>query len=196
MKQTIILVVLLLAMTSINGADATAGKNKSGVCGACHGADGNSSNPEWPSLAGQNAAYLSKQMSDFRDGKRKNVQMSPMAAALTDQDIADLAAYYSSQTAKAGTTNEKYIAEGSKIYTGGVAGILACTACHGPNGAGLEAAGFPKISGQKVQYTINQLNNFKNGSRVNETNSMMNDIAANMNDAQIEAVANYLSGLH
>jgi len=197
MKQSIIFALLLLAFSNLQAAaDAVAGKNKSAVCGTCHGTDGNSINPAWPSLAGQNQNYLSKQLTHFRDGNRKNMTMSPMAAALTDQDIADLSAYYTSLSAKAGTTKEKFVELGSKIYTGGVSGVLACTACHGPKGAGLDAAGFPKIAGQKIQYTINQLNDFKNGSRNNASNSMMNDIAAKMNDEQIEAVANYLSGLH
>jgi cytochrome c553 len=197
MKQSILFVLLLLISTNIQAAaDAVAGKNKSAVCATCHGADGNSINPVWPSLAGQNQGYLAKQLKDYRDGNRKNMTMSSMAAALTDQDIADLAAYYTSLNAKAGTTKEKYVELGSKIYSGGVTGVLACTACHGPNGDGLDAAGFPKISGQKVQYVIMQLNNFKNGSRSSSANSMMNDIAAKMNDEQIEAIANYLAGLH
>lgn len=197
MKQSIFFVLLLLAFTNIQAAtDAVAGKNKSAVCATCHGADGNSINPVWPSLAGQNQNYLSKQMTDFRDGNRKDVTMSPMAAALTDQDIADLAAYYTSLSSKAGTTKEEYVKLGSKLYTGGVTGVLACTACHGPKGDGLDAAGFPKISGQKIQYVIKQLNNFKNGSRTSSVNSMMNDIAAKMSDEQIEAIANYLAGLH
>jgi len=197
MKQSILFVLLLLISTNIQAAaDAVAGKNKSAVCATCHGADGNSINPVWPSLAGQSQGYLAKQLKNFRDGIRKNMTMSPMAAALTDQDIADLAAYYTSLNAKAGTTKEKYVELGSKIYAGGVTGVLACTACHGPNGDGLDAAGFPKISGQKVQYLIKQLNDFKSGSRTSAANSMMNDIAAKMNDEQIEAVANYLAGLH
>jgi cytochrome c553 len=197
MKQSIFFALLLLAFSNIQAAaDAVAGKNKSALCATCHGPDGNSINPVWPSLAGQNQNYLAKQMTEFRDGNRKDAVMSSMAAALTDQDIADLAAYYTSLNAKAGTTKEKYVKLGSKIYSGGVTGVLACTACHGPKGDGLDAAGFPKISGQKIQYVINQLNNFKNGSRTSPANSMMNDIAAKMNDEQIEAIANYLAGLH
>jgi cytochrome c553 len=197
MKQSILFAILLLASINIQAAaDAVAGKNKSTLCAACHGPDGNSINPVWPSLAGQNQSYLAKQLRDYRDGSRKNINMTSIAAALEDQDIADLAAYYTSLSAKAGTTKEKYVKLGSKIYSGGVTGVLACTACHGPKGNGLDAAGFPKISGQKVQYVINQLNYFKNGSRTSSANSMMNDIAAKMNDEQIEAIANYLAGLH
>lgn len=197
MKQLFIISLLLIASTHvITAADAVAGKNKASMCAACHGADGNSFNPEWPSLAGQNAGYLSKQITDFRSGNRKNAQMSPMAAALSDQDIADIAAFFSSQKLKAGATKEKYLSLGSKIYSSGLPGIMACTGCHGPTGAGLEAAGFPHISGQQIQYVINQLNNFKNDSRTNDATGMMKSIAIAMTDEQIEAVANYLSGLH
>ncbi|RLA02986.1 MAG: cytochrome c4 [Gammaproteobacteria bacterium] len=197
MKQSIIFVLFLLLSTNIlSAADAVAGKNKSIVCGACHGPDGNSFNPVWPSLAGQNATYLAKQLTDFRDGKRTDVQMAPMAAALTDADIADIAAYFSSMELKSGSTDEKYVALGSQIYTGGLEGVMACTGCHGPDGAGLEAAGFPQVSSQQTQYVINQLNNFKNGIRANDASTMMSSIAANMSEEQITAVANYLSGLH
>ena len=197
MKQLIIISLLLIAANNIaTAADATAGKNKAGLCIACHGADGNSPAPLWPNLAGQNPGYLSKQMTDFRVGRRTNDQMSPMAAALTDEDIADISAFFASQTLKTGTTKQEYVELGSKIYTGGAQGVMACTGCHGPTGAGLDAAGFPQVAGQKVTYVISQLNNFKNSSRGNDTTGMMASIAGAMNDQQIEAVANYLSGLH
>lgn len=197
MKQIFIISLLLIATTlELTAADAEAGKNKAAMCVACHGVDGNSFNPVWPSLAGQSAAYLSKQITDFRDGKRKNDQMSPMVAALSDEDIVDIAAFFASLKIKVGTTNEKYLSLGTKIYSGGSKGVMACTGCHGPTGVGLEAAGFPHISGQQVQYVINQLQNFKNGTRTNDTTGMMPSIAGAMSDEQIEAVANYLSGLH
>ena len=197
MKQSIIIALLLLAVTNIaNAADISAGKAKAAMCAGCHGADGNSISPEWPNLAGQSANYLTKQIKDFRDGNRTNAQMAPMVAALSDQDAENIGAYYASLDAKAGATKEEYVALGSQIYSGGVTGVMACTACHGPNGAGLEAAGFPKISGQQINYVITQLNDFKNGSRTNDSSVMMNNIASAMTDEQIIAVANYLSGLY
>jgi len=197
MKQSIIIALLLLAATNfVSAADAVAGKNKSAMCGACHGPDGNSFNPEWPNLAGQSVSYLSKQLKDFRDGKRKNDQMAPMAAALTDTDIEDISAYFSSMKVKAATTKVEFVELGSKLYSGGTKGVMACTACHGPKGEGLEAAGFPQVAGQQIQYVINQLKNFKNGTRENDSSTMMNNIASAMTDEQIEAVANYLAGLH
>lgn len=197
MKLSIIIALLLLAATNfVSAADADAGKIKAAMCAGCHGADGNSLTPVWPNLAGQSATYLATQMKDFRDGNRKNAQMSPMAATLTDEDIANLAAYYSSKTVKGGETKPEYVELGSKIYNGGVEGVMACSGCHGPNGAGLEAAGFPQLAGQKVNYVIGQLNSFKTGERKTDTSAMMNDIAAAMSDEQIEAVANYILGLH
>lgn len=197
MKQSIIIALLLLAVTNVaNAADIAAGKDKTGMCAGCHGANGNSISPEWPNLAGQNADYLAKQIKDYRDGNRKNAQMAPMVAALSDQDADNIAAYYASLEAKSGATKEEYVALGSQIYSGGVTGVMACTACHGPKGEGLEAAGFPRLAGQQINYVINQLNNFKNGSRTNDSSVMMNNIAAAMTDEQITAVANYLSGLY
>ncbi|MCP4272092.1 MAG: cytochrome c4 [Gammaproteobacteria bacterium] len=197
MKLLLIISLLFLAANNtIFAADATAGKNKAAECIACHGVDGNSFNPEWPSLAGQNAAYLAKQLRNFKNGERTNALMAPMVAPLSDSDIDDISAHFASQTRTAASTKIEYVALGSKIYTGGTDGVTACTACHGPTGAGLAAAGFPKVSGQKIQYVINQLNNFKTGTRTNDTNGMMQDISSAMNDEQIVAVANYLAGLH
>ena len=197
MKQFLVLTLILLAsQQALLAGDATAGKNKSATCAACHGVDGNSNNDMWPSLAGQHASYIEKQTKDVRDGKRNIPEMMGIVAALTDQDIADIAAYFASQEAKPGVTDAKYVELGSKIYTGGTDGVMACTACHGPNGNGVAAAGFPKIAGQKVTYTINALKKFKAGQRTSSQNGMMNNIAAAMSDEQIEAVANYLAGLH
>lgn len=197
MKLSIIIALLLYSATSIlSAADIAAGKTKASLCVACHGTDGNSNNPDWPSLAGQNAKYLVKQITDFRDGKRKSAQMAPMVATLTDTDIVDIAEFFASQTLKPGSTLEKYVRLGSQIYKGGVAGVMGCIGCHGPTGAGLDAAGFPQVSGQKIPYVITQLKNFKDGSRANDSSGMMNNISAAMNDEQIEAIANYLAGLH
>jgi len=197
MKQLIIISLLVIAANNIvAAADVEAGKNKAAMCIACHGVDGNSFNPDWPNLAGQKVSYLTKQLTDFRDGKRTNVQMAPLAAALTDEDILNISAYFSSQKLNVSSTKQEFVALGSQIYTGGTEGIMACTACHGPNGAGLESAGFPQLSSQKVKYVITQLNNFKNGTRANDSTGMMNSISRSLNAEQIEAVANYMAGLY
>jgi cbb3-type cytochrome c oxidase subunit III len=196
MKQSIIILLLLAATNVVTAADAKVGKVKAAMCTACHGGDGNSINPIWPNLAGQSVSYLAKQMKDFRDGKRKSAQMAPMVAALSDEDIGNIAAYFSSQKVKTGTTKEEFLTLGSQLYNGGIAGVIACTGCHGPTGAGLDAAGFPQLAGQQVPYTIAQLATFKDGTRSNDNSTMMNSIAGALNDEQIEAVANYIAGLH
>lgn len=178
--------------------DAGAGKTKSAACAACHGPDGNSVNPDWPKLAGQGAPYLQKQLADFKGGKRTNATMAPMAAPLSDQDVADLAAYFSSQKVKMGAADEALVDLGQKIYRGGnqASGVPACIGCHGPTGAGNPAAKFPSLSGQHSKYVMNQLNAFKSGARSNDPNKMMRDIAGKMTADEIKAVASYVQGLH
>jgi len=178
---------------------AAKGKALSAVCAACHGADGNSVNPDWPKIAGQGEAYLIKQINDFRHDKRAEATMTPMAKGIaSDEDVAHLAAYFSAQKTKLGTaSNKDLIAKGEAIYRGGVlsSGVAACSACHGPTGAGNPAAKFPQISGQHSKYTINQLKAFKAGKRVNDSGKMMQNVALKMTDAEMRAVAEYIAGL-
>ncbi|WP_299872207.1 cytochrome c [uncultured Cocleimonas sp.] len=179
-------------------ADAANGKAVSATCAACHGADGNSVNPDWPKIAGQGEAYLAKQLHDFRSDKRVDPSMTAMAKGIkSDSDVADLAAYYSSVKAKPGVANPEMIAKGEAIYKGGVvsSGVAACAACHGPTGSGNPAAKFPKISGQHAKYTVTQLMNFKSSKRANDTGKMMRNVALKMTDAEMDAVAEYISGL-
>lgn len=178
--------------------DAAAGKAKSATCAGCHGADGNSVNPEWPNLAGQGAAYLAKQLHDFKDGKRNNATMAPMAAPLTDEDIQDLSAYFASQPLKEGAADESLVELGEKIYRGGnpASGVSACIGCHGPTGAGNPAAKFPALSGQHAKYVENQLDAFQNDTRNNDAGKMMRSIAAKMTSKEIKAVSSYVQGLH
>ncbi len=180
------------------GGDASAGKTKSATCAGCHGVDGNSANPEWPNLAGQGAAYLEKQLKEFKAGQRENPTMSPMAAPLAEQDMADLAAFYSSQEFKVGAADESLVELGRKIYLGGnaTAGVAACIGCHGPAGKGNPAAKFPALSGQHSKYIENQLHAFKTGERNNDPAKMMRDIANNMSEQEIKAVASYVQGLN
>lgn len=180
------------------GGDATAGKEKSATCAGCHGMDGNSANPEWPKLAGQGDHYLNKQLQDFKGGARKNATMAPMVAALGEQDMADLSAFYSRQAVQAGSADEKLVELGQKIYRGGnpASGVSACIGCHGPSGAGNPAASFPSLSGQHAKYVENQLNTFKSGERSNDAGKMMRTIASKMTEQEIKAVASYVQGLH
>ncbi|MGJ8674770.1 MAG: c-type cytochrome [Pseudoalteromonas sp.] len=207
MKKLGLLVCLTLGFTSFAFAegDAEAGKAKSLTCSACHGGDGNSAIAMNPKIAGQHEGYLVKQLTEFRlasrtGGKegRNNAVMNGMAAALSDQDIADLAAYFSSQDQKAGETPEDVIEAGQALYRGGDAnrGITSCISCHGPTGKGMGLAGFPVISGQHAEYTSSQLKMFRDGTRANDMNGMMRGIAAKLTDEDIEILSKYLGGLH
>lgn len=194
---TLSLSVVLASAPAAQAADATAGKAKAAACIACHGADGNSPNPEWPSLAGQHAKYLVKQLQAFKGGERSNPLMSPMAAGLSEEDMADIAAYYSSQTLAGGKADPELVAAGEKLYRGGNAttGVAACMACHGPNGAGNPQANFPSLQGQHAAYTVLQLQAFRAGERTNDAGKMMQNIAVRMTDQEMGAVASYIQGL-
>ncbi|GAB2927155.1 c-type cytochrome [Rheinheimera gaetbuli] len=185
--------------------DAEAGKAKSAVCAACHNADGNSAIDMYPKIAGQHAPYLYKQLRDYKTGMetagkqgRNNSIMFGMVAALSDQDMKDLAAYFASQKMKSGTTAENVIERGGQLYRGGDAerGIAACIACHGPRGNGSDLSGFPKISFQHANYLKITLQEFRDGKRANDLNGMMQDIAKKLTDEDIEILSQYLGGLH
>lgn len=206
MKKSAIAFAMLVGLTSTSYAttiagDAEAGKAKSATCAACHSADGNSMITTYPKIAGQSAEYLYKQLQDFKAGAtsgRNNAVMSGMVAALSDQDMKDLAVYFSQQTIKAGSTPEELVAKGQQLYRAGNSdkGITACTACHGPQGAGMPLAGFPALSGQHADYTALQLKAFRDGQRSNDLNGIMQAIAEKLSDKDIEALSHYVSGLH
>lgn len=168
------------------------------VCAGCHAADGNSVNPANPKLAGQPAAYLTKQLMDFKSGARKSPVMQGIAASLTPDDMKNLGVYYSEKVLKPGAAKDKALVEaGQKLYRGGnpSTGVPACAACHGPNGAGIPAQ-FPRLGSQFPEYTAAQLKNFRSGDRANDGAKMMRTIASRMTDAEIRAVSEYISGLH
>lgn len=193
------LVALAGAHAAADAADARAGKDKAQVCAACHGADGNSANPEWPNLAGQHPRYTIKQLSDFKAGEtRRNPVMAEQVKNLSDEDMANLGAYFATLTPAGGFVSEEHLAVGERIYRGGnqETGVPACIACHGPNGAGDPMAGVPALSGQRVPYTANQLKAFRNGTRENDRNGSMRDASRFLSDAEILAVSEYIAGLH
>jgi len=175
-----------------------AGKAKSATCAACHGADGNSTIAQNPNLAGQSADYLLKQLKEFKSMKRNNATMSGMVAALSEQDMEDLAAYYASNKAKPGAADETLVKQGELIYRAGNAskGLSACIGCHGPTGAGNAAAKFPALSSQHSDYIVTQLKAFSSGARANDAGDMMQNIASKMNPADMKAVASYIQGLN
>lgn len=191
--------IAALYVSPVNAAgDAAAGQGKSAVCAACHGGDGKAILGTYPNLAGQHASYIAKQLTDYRDGNRVNALMTGQAANLTDQDIEDLAAYYSAMDKIQGVAAEENLQEGMNIYRGGItaAGVAACSACHGPAGDGNGPAAWPMVSGQNAEYTADQLRYFRSGERANDPASMMRGVSKRMTDAEITAVANYIAGLH
>jgi len=195
---TIACMALLVVTNVCASGDPAAGKTKTAVCTACHGNGGASSTPIWPNLAGQNAEYIVKQLHDFKDNKRENPQMSPMTASLTDQDIDDLAAYYASLDPVVGEAAPNNINTGESLYRAGNTrtGVVACLACHGPDGSGNPAAKYPALSGQHAEYIAATLKAFKAETRTNDEKNIMQIIAGKMTNDEIEAVANYIQGLH
>jgi len=195
---SVVMLCFSISGTSSAAGDASAGKAKSATCAGCHGADGKAILPEYPNLAGQHASYLAKQLTAYRDGERIHQLMSPMAAALSDQDILDLAAFYSDMTPIEGVSSEENLTLGQNIYRGGVtsAGIAACIGCHGPTGKGNPAAAYPSLNGQNIAYLAIQLKMFRSGERNNDPNEMMRGLAHRLSDAEIDALANYATGLH
>ena len=204
MSMRIALTLGLITLFATSGASlaegsAAAGKVKAASCAACHGADGNSVNPQWPKLAGQNPGYIIAQLTYFQDGERVNDIMKGMAANLTQQDREDLAAYFSSQKVKIGAADPSLVELGQKIYRSGNAssGVAPCMGCHGPDGAGNPAAKYPALRGQNAEYIENQLRGFASGQRKNDNaKKIMQPLASRMTDAEIRAVASYIQGLH
>ncbi|MFD2112498.1 c-type cytochrome [Thiorhodococcus fuscus] len=167
------------------------------ICMACHGPQGNSIVPTWPKLAGQHPEYIKKQLMDFKAGNRYNVQMTPMAMPLTDQEIVDVAAYFSSQDQSGGKADPEAAKLGEKIFRAGnpATGVPACSGCHGPAGMGQGLSKFPRISGQHADYVKQTLGYFRDSERANDPNGMMRTVAAKMSDAEIAAVSQYVQGL-
>jgi cytochrome c553 len=201
--RTIVRVALATVICTFAGSvwaqgDPAAGEQKATLCAACHGPAGRSSNPIWPNLAGQNERYLLKQLKDFKTKARQNALMEAQVVNLSDQDMADLAAYLSKQKPSEGTALPASLSSGQRIYRGGnlQTGVPACMGCHGPSGAGNALAAFPMLSGQHAPYAIVQLKAFKAGERSNDGDSKtMRGAVQNMSDAEIQAVAEYMSGL-
>ena len=179
--------------------NAVAGKTKSVVCAACHGADGNSVNPLWPKLAGQHASVIVQQLQNFQAGDRKEPTMSPMAAPLSEQDMANLGTYFESQMTTIGSASRDWVELGQKIYRGGnkETGVPACMGCHGPRGHGNPASKYPAVSGQHAAYTLKQLKDYQSGNRKPAGNAViMRDIALKMHEDEMKAVTDYMQGLY
>lgn len=207
MKLVVSLVAAMAATSAFATAPAAAPASKGDpkaaesivnqVCAGCHSVDGNSVVATNPKLAGLNAEYINKQLTNFKSGERKNPVMGGIVASLSPQDMLNLAAYFSAQQPKPGTSKDQELALlGQKIFRGGVqgAGVPACASCHGPQGKGIPVQ-FPRLAGQHSDYIYAQLNNFRLGERANDGGKMMRTIAAKMTDADMKAVASYIQGL-
>ena len=187
----------LMAINTAQAADIEAGKAKTALCLGCHGADGNSMNVIWPRLAGQHASYLVKQLRDFKAGKRVDPTMQGMVAALTDEDMVNIAAFYETQKPTAAKFDESLVAEGENIYRGGITetAVAACMGCHSPSGDGNGPAKYPSLKSQHPEYLVAQLQKFKDGSRANDAGKMMRSVANRMSDGEMKAVSAYIAGM-
>ncbi|RUR20738.1 cytochrome c4 [Legionella sp. km535] len=199
MKKLALSLILCFPLVIHAQENPSKGQDLAQVCAACHGQQGISPSPEWPNLAGQHQQYLVKQLKDMKEGKvRIAPTMTAMIAHLNEQDMNDLASFYAKMPLAEGFTPKKYLRRGEQLYRGGDFNkhITACIACHGPKGTGNAQAGFPVLSGQKAQYTVMQLQAFKDGKRTNDLNHIMQDISGRMTQDDMEAVAHYIEGLY
>jgi cytochrome c553 len=199
--KSVVAAVLVTSVSSIALAQqgsADAGAGKIAVCVACHGQSGNDSVlPNVPKLGARGERYLLKQLQEIKSGVRNVPLMAGMLNNLNDQDLADVAAYFNAQPLAQGAAEEAKVALGETLYRAGNAdiGVAACTACHAPDGKGNASAGYPSLSGQDVAYTDLTLRAFRAGERANDEASIMRTIAARLSDAEIAALASYVSGL-
>lgn len=190
--------------------DAKAGKEQSAVCAGCHGTDGNSPAPSFPKIANLGEKYLFGQLKHIRDGSRSVVEMTGMLDGKSDQDLLDLAAYFNEQTMQLSGAKEATVkvnagievdalALGERVFRSGnlETGVPACTGCHSPRALGNDPAGFPRLSGQYAEYIAKQLRAYRGGERTTDGDAKtMRSVAKHMSDAEIDAVANFISGLH
>ena len=209
MKPNLAPIVLLTVFTlfaaqahaeSLVDGSIDAGKAKAMTCTACHGAEGNSSLPTWPNIAGQSASYIVAQLSAFKGGSRTDPLMAPQAMMLSDEDMRNVAVYFESLPAAAmAVANPATVSKGEALYRGGNAdaGIPACLACHGPTGRGNPAANYPAVQGQHATYTAKQLRDYASGGRTSDGKTrIMRDISSRLSTDDIEALASYVQGLH
>lgn len=200
---TVVALAGLLAANPVwsAGGDAAAGQTKSAVCVACHTADGNSVDPLYPKIAGQHADYIARQLALFKSGKRQNPIMLGIAMTLSDQDMLDLGAHFSTQTAKPNIADEALVPLAQGLYRVGDAkrGIPACMSCHGPTGRGNPASRYPSIASQHEKYTADMLRRFRggeiHGDEADVNGNLMRQVAASLTDAEIDALASYIQGL-
>jgi cytochrome c553 len=188
---------IFVTTSALPAPSVEAGATKAATCQACHGASGNSTNTEWPSLAGIGADYIAEQLKNFKTGKRASPVMMPMTANLTADDMADLGAYFDSLTNSGLEADPSFWQAGEKLYRGGdpARAIPACMACHGPTGRGNTPAKFPALRGQQPGYVVKQLNDYASGTRATGPNGIMQTIAKRLSPDDIRSLASYVEGI-
>jgi len=188
------------ATAALKPGDATAGQGKAAVCGACHGMDGNSTDPQYPRLAGQSEQYIAAQLAEFKSGKRMNPIMMGFAQPLSEQDMHDIGAYFATKTSLPGVADQALVEQGETLYRQGDIdrGIPACMACHGPDGRGNPGAHYPQLTSQHAKYVEARLKSWHDNGPNTDTaqTKIMAGIAQKLDEKDIAAVASYLEGLH
>jgi cytochrome c553 len=197
------LVTILLFVGFVGGAnlhaegDIAAGQAKAAACIGCHGPGGNSFNPMWPKLAGQSPEYIKLQLAAFKEGRRSDPIMAPMALAVDDKGADDLGAYFASVKRSVGASNPEQAALGAKIYINGIPerDVIACGACHGADGYGNAGAGFPSIASQHAPYIVKMMKDFRSKTRTTDPGGVMQKVTAQLTDAEIDQLAQYAQSL-
>ena len=201
MKKSLMMVLVAMGLAGVGSVqaagDVAAGKARAAGCMACHGPGGNSLNPMWPKLAGQHPGYIKRQLEAFKAGKRYDPVMAPMALPLDDKAIADLGAYFATEKRSAGVADPKKAEQGKEIYYAGIPakGVVACGTCHGLEGYGNPGAGFPNVASQHVLYVVKALKDYRSKKRTTDPGGVMQAVAANMTDAEIDVVAHFVQSL-
>ena len=199
--RTMACLALVAATPVMAEGDAARGQELSATCAACHGADGNSTLAMWPKLAGQHEVYMTRQLGLIKSGDRFVAEMAGITSTLSEQDMSDLSAYFSSQASTTAVADPADLGQGERVYRAGnqKTGVPACMACHGPAGEGNPLAGYPALAGQHSVYLGKMLTRFKSGETWGEDDSpseVMAELATSLSDAEITAVSNYIQGLY
>ena len=201
MKKMIAGMVVAVGLTgAVHAGDPERGEELTAGCVACHGQTGaDNLQPVYPIISGLGERFLFEQLVAIQDGNRQVPEMTGVLDDMSEQDLRDLAAYYNAQEMPEGEADPELVEAGQSLYRGGnkASGVAACIACHGPQGMGNEPAGYPRVSGQSVEYSIKALKDYRSGDRVFDSQSeIMGDIASRLTDSEIEAVAEYMHGLY
>lgn len=201
MPRILVMLLALAPLTALAVGDPEAGEQKAVACAACHGMDGNSQVTIWPKLAGQHQDYATRQSILIREQQRNVPEMYAAVMNLSDQDLADISAFYEQQRVEPGVADEAMIELGQTLYQSGnhERNVPACAACHGPTGEGIPGAHFPKLRAQHADYTASRLESYRAGEHLGDDDpysQIMVTAARHLTDEEIQAVSSYIEGLH